>query len=172
MEFGGAGKASAGADARKAWPGNLLSSHPDATWDAETVQPISATSPRPKRGEGQGEGRMNKNTTIARKLRRQQTDAEQILWQRLRSRQLAGCKFRRQHPVGPYVVDFVCLKQGLVVELDGSQHALPEEVVKDAKRTAYLEAEGFRVLRFWNNEVFGEIEALLTRILAALVEGR
>jgi len=94
----------------------------------------------------------------ARDLRRDMTDAERLLWRYLRRRQLAGRKFRRQHPVGKYIVDFVCIKEGLIVEVDGGQHADREE--QDAARTVWLEGQGFRVLRFWNNEVLANIEGV------------
>jgi primosomal protein N' (replication factor Y) len=82
----------------------------------------------------------------------------------LRNRSLMGCKFRRQHPVGPYIVDFVCLGHRLVVELDGGQHDVPT----DAERSRHLEAAGFCVLRFWNNDVFGRQDAVLALIFDAL----
>ena len=104
----------------------------------------------------------------AKTLRREGTDAERILWKRLRGRHLANHKFRRQHPIGPYIVDFVCLEQRLVVEIDGSQHAV--EQGRDAKRTAWLEAEGYRVLRFWNNEVLENLSGVFVTIERALVD--
>jgi len=107
-----------------------------------------------------------KPTTTARALRRRQTDAEKKLWSRLRGRTLAGYKFRRRYPVGPYIVDFICVREGLAIEVDGGQHA--ERSSADARRTAYLEAQGLRVLRFWNNEVLGNIEGVLSTIMNAL----
>ncbi|OOG20580.1 hypothetical protein B1C78_17240 [Thioalkalivibrio denitrificans] len=103
---------------------------------------------------------------IARELRSRMTDAELLLWRRLRHRQLDGHKFRRQHPLGPYVVDFVCLEVCLVLELDGGQHA--EQVWQDRRRDAWLVEQGFRVLRFWNHEVLQETEVVLEVILAAV----
>ena len=100
----------------------------------------------------------------ARTLRQTQTDAEAKLWYRLRAGRLLGYKFRRQHPVPPYVVDFVCVESKLVVELDGSQH----NVESDRARTAFLEAQGFRVLRFWDNAVLNETDAVLEAIVCAL----
>lgn len=100
--------------------------------------------------------------TLARKLRKQQTNAERLLWGRLRNRQMAGCKFRRQFPIGVYVVDFVCLERRLIIELDGGQHA--EAVSYDKTRTRFLEGQGFTVVRFWNNEVFSETDGVLQRI--------
>ncbi len=102
----------------------------------------------------------------AQRLRSEATDAERHLWQGMKGRQLAGAKFRRQHVLGPYVVDFVCLEQRLVVELDGGQHA--ENETYDDERTRWLQGQGYRVLRFWNNEVFEETEAVLRAILDAL----
>lgn len=102
----------------------------------------------------------------ARELRTTQTDAEKRLWQHLRNRQLEGCKFRRQRPIGPYVADFICLDKTLIVEVDGGQHA--EQIGYDAARTAFFEEQGYRVLRFWNNEVLSETEAVLEVIRSAL----
>ena len=101
----------------------------------------------------------------ARQLRMQSTDAEQVLWRRLRSRQLAACKFRRQHPVDVYFADFACVEIGLIVELDGGQHGLAEGLQSDARRTAVLEANGYNVLRFWNHNVLTQIDAVLQAIL-------
>jgi adenine-specific DNA-methyltransferase len=106
----------------------------------------------------------------ARTLRQTPTDAEALLWYRLRDRRLAGHKFRRQRPIGPYIADFVCLDAGLVVELDGGQHV--EAAAYDARRTRFIEAQGHRVLRFWNGEVLTQVEAVLERIFQALQEGR
>ena len=105
---------------------------------------------------------------LARKLRRQETEAEKRLWQHLRDRRLGGFKFRRQEPRGRYVADFVCLERQLIVEIDGGQHA--ERAHDDAQRTAALERDGFRVLRFWNNEALGNTEDVLQVILNALEE--
>jgi very-short-patch-repair endonuclease len=105
-------------------------------------------------------------TDFERALRHNQTDAEKRLWHYLRNRNLAVWKFRRQHRVGPYVLDFVCLEAGLAVELDGSQHQEARE--EDARRTAYLGSLGLKVLRFWDNAVLLETESVLTTILDAL----
>lgn len=102
---------------------------------------------------------------FARQLRRDMTDAEHVMWRRLRSRELSGWKFRRQHPVGSYIADFICLEAGLVVELDGGQHA---ESRADAVRTGVLEFAGFQVLRFWNNDVLTQTDAVLAVIFDAL----
>ena len=102
----------------------------------------------------------------ARQLRHNQTEAEQRLWTRLRARQLCGAKFRRQHPIGHFIADFCCVEHGLIVELDGGQHA--EQVEADQTRSAFLERRGYRVLRFWDNEVKEDIEAVLEQIAAVL----
>ena len=99
-------------------------------------------------------------------LRKNQTDAETLLWRRLRNRQLGGLKFRRQHSFPPYIVDFVCIEKLFVVELDGGQHAFSVEA--DERRTKCLELKGFRVIRFWNNEILGNTEAVLERIFELL----
>jgi very-short-patch-repair endonuclease len=99
----------------------------------------------------------------ARDLRRNPTDAERALWRRLRQRQVAGLRFRRQHPLGCFILDLVCLEARLVIELDGGQHAARQE--EDQGRTAWLEARGYRVLRFRNTEVLGNPEGVLEVIL-------
>ena len=104
---------------------------------------------------------------LQRALRNQPTDAEYRLWQHLRRRQLEGCRFRRQHPFDDCILDFACLERKRVVELDGSQHA--DNLDNDAVRTRFLEREGFRVIRFWNNEVFDNIEGVVEVILDALI---
>lgn len=104
----------------------------------------------------------------ARKLRVNQTDAEKLLWGRLRARQLQNYKFRRQQPLGPYVVDFVCQQTRLVIELDGGQHQEQENA--DALRTAFLISQGYRVSRFWNNEVMANLDGVLQQILELLAE--
>ncbi len=105
-----------------------------------------------------------------RQLRQNATDAESLLWQLLRNRQLDGWKFRRQHPIGPYILDFYCHEARLAVELDGGQHAEPVQACHDAKRTQTLEAGGIRVLRFWNNEVLKKTKAVLQEIWNVLNE--
>ena len=99
-------------------------------------------------------------------LRKNQTETEAAIWRRLRNRQLGGYKFRRQHSFPPYVVDFVCIEKALIIELDGGQHA--SAVDADQRRTEFLEHKGFRVVRFWNNEVLGNMEDVLERILELL----
>jgi very-short-patch-repair endonuclease len=102
----------------------------------------------------------------AKELRNNPTDAERILWRHLRLRQLGGYKFRRQQPLGEFIVDFVCLEKRLVVEVDGGQHS--SKVAYDAQRTKWLERQGFRVLRFWNYEILQNIGAVKEAIWQAL----
>jgi very-short-patch-repair endonuclease len=96
------------------------------------------------------------------------TEVEKLLWLRLRAGQIGGAKFRRQHPFGPYFLDFVCLESGLVVELDGGQHCEDSHAAHDERRTEFLRQAGFVVLRFWNNDVTGNIDGLLETISATL----
>ncbi len=112
--------------------------------------------------------RTGQKSSFARELRHRLTDAESRVWWRIRSRQLAGFKFRRQHPVGPYIADFICLEAGLVIELDGGQHL---DSASDARRDVWFERQGYRVLRFWNNEALVQTEAVLEAILKALTAG-
>jgi very-short-patch-repair endonuclease len=105
---------------------------------------------------------------FAKDLRQLATDAEQRLWWRLRNRQVCNAKFRRQHPLPPYVVDFVCLEQRLIIGADGGQHLGRQ--AHDEKRTAFFEMRGFRVLRFWNHEILTQTEDVLEAIFRALNE--
>jgi len=102
----------------------------------------------------------------AKQLRKAMTDAEWALWARLRRRQVNGHKFRRQHPVGGYIVDFVCLEKKLAVEVDGGQH--DERCDEDARRTCSLEQKGFQVMRFWNHQVLSELDAVIEEIAKVL----
>ena len=101
----------------------------------------------------------------AQRLRREMTAAEHKLWSALRDRQLDGAKFRRQQPIGPFIADFVCQDYRLIVEADGGQHAENEA---DNHRTAFLESKGYRVLRFWNNDILKNLNGVADVILAAL----
>ncbi|MDH5684079.1 MAG: endonuclease domain-containing protein [candidate division WOR-3 bacterium] len=98
-------------------------------------------------------------TEIAKNLRKRSTDAERTLWKHLRARQIDGLKFRRQEPIGQYVLDFICYEKGLVIELDGGQHSISEK--EDAERDIWLKQQGFKVVRFWNNEVLMNINGVL-----------
>ena len=105
---------------------------------------------------------MKKLISFAKSLRKRATDTENNLWYYLRAKRFQGLKFRRQHPVGPYIVDFVCLESRIIIELDGSQHVAEEE--KDKKRDAWLRQEGYKVLRFWDNEFYQNREGILEKI--------
>jgi len=105
---------------------------------------------------------------FARKLRREQTDAERMPWSRLRAKQIDGVKFRRQHPIGPYIVDFLASSRKLIVELDGGQHNEPEMKERDYDREKYLTARGYHILRFWNNEILMNPDGVLAVIKEAL----
>ncbi len=102
----------------------------------------------------------------ARALRAQMTDAETLMWQQLRGRRFQGFKFRRQRPLGPYILDFVCLEAGLVIEIDGGQHA--EQLAYDQARTALIESHQLTVIRFWNHEVMNDTAAVLENIWQTL----
>jgi very-short-patch-repair endonuclease len=133
-------------------------------------------SPSPFTGEGgarsrserEGEGQLptrKELLTRARWMRAHPTEAEKRLWCMLRDRRLAAFKFKRQQIILPYIVDLVCFTQRLIIEADGSQHA---DNRNDSRRDTYLRAQGFRLLRFWNNEVLGDSETVATAIIAAL----
>jgi very-short-patch-repair endonuclease len=100
----------------------------------------------------------------AKSMRTEMTDAERALWMQLRAHRLDGLRFRRQTPIGPYIVDFVCHERRLVVELDGGQHA---ESQHDIRRDRWLESKGYRVLRFWNSDVFQNRDGVLETIVSA-----
>jgi very-short-patch-repair endonuclease len=100
----------------------------------------------------------------ARQLRRRSTDAERRMWSALRDRRLMKYKFRRQHPIGRYIVDFACTEHQLVIEMDGGQHA---DSPTDPRRTAWLESQGWKVIRFWNNDVLANTNAVIETILRA-----
>jgi very-short-patch-repair endonuclease len=106
-------------------------------------------------------------TGRARRLRKIPTDAESALWHRLRSRRLNDYKFVRQEPIGPYTVDFICREYRLVIEVDGGQHA---DSPRDAVRDKWLTDHNYRVLRFWNNDVLGNVVGVLETIATALAE--
>ena len=103
-------------------------------------------------------------TALARIMRREQTEAERLLWQRLRGRQLEDIKFRRQQPLGPFIVDFISFERQLVIEIDGGHHNSQEIVERDIDRTRWLEQHGYSVMRFWNNEVLANIEDVIEAI--------
>lgn len=132
---------------------------------ARSVPLPTAGEGKPARSDGRERGRTKLLRDRAKAMRSGQTDAEHRLWQILRAKRLAGYKFKRQLPINHYIADFVCLRHRLIVEADGGQHA---EDDRDERRDAYLRSQGFRVLRFWNIEIFDNEEGVLTSILEAL----
>lgn len=124
-------------------------------------------------GDRSGGGDVKCNTAImrqrAQRLRREATEAERALWARLRRRQMLGYKFRRQQPLGRYIVDFVCFEKRLIIEVDGSQHL--EQQSYDEVRSRWLEQQGYEVLRFWNNKVLAETDAVVDAIVLWLEDG-
>jgi very-short-patch-repair endonuclease len=104
-------------------------------------------------------------------MRREPTDAERKMWNILRGRRLGGFKFRRQHPIGWYIIDFYCDVAGLGVELDGGQHADHEQLRHDEKRSEYLASRGIRIVRFWDDDVLKETDLVAEAIYAALADG-
>jgi very-short-patch-repair endonuclease len=116
---------------------------------------------------------MDKNRPDARSyakvLRARMTDAEVILWSRLRRNAIEGRHFRRQHPIGPYVAAFVCLPLRLIVEVDGATHGTDEEILHDRRRDAYLRDRGFVVLRFWNQEIYENLDGVLQKIWSVVM---
>jgi very-short-patch-repair endonuclease len=109
---------------------------------------------------------MNDLVGLSRNLRKNQTDAESRLWRHLRGKNLEGLRFRRQHPIGRYIVDFVCLEKRLVLEIDGGQHGEEAGQIKDNERDHWLRTEGYQVLRFWNNDVLTNLEGVMDMIRA------
>ena len=105
----------------------------------------------------------------AKELRTHQTESEQRLWYHLRANRFMGFKFKRQKPIGHYIVDFVCMERHLIIEIDGGQHA--DQVEYDQHRDAWLRSQGFTILRFWNNEVQGQLEGVLEQIRCTLSPG-
>ena len=120
--------------------------------------------PSPLMGEGQGEGDMLKKnplTSLAKELRKKSTDTERTLWKYLRAKRMDGIKFRRQQPLGNYIVDFVCFERKIIIELDGGQHAQTGQREKDKERDRWLEKQGYYILRFWDNEVLNNTREVM-----------
>ncbi len=112
---------------------------------------------------------MNKiNLQRARDLRKRSTDAERLLWKHLRTKRMNNLKFKRQQPIGNYIVDFICFEKRIVIELDGGQHALQRD--KDKGRDSWLEGQGFLILRFWNNDVLTNIHGVMEVIIRTCSE--
>ncbi len=104
----------------------------------------------------------------AKELRQTETEVEQIIWSWLRTKKLNGVKFRRQEAVDKYIVDFVSFEKKLIIEIDGGQHSLEENRINDKARTEWLQSQGFRLIRFWNNEVSSNLDGVITRIKESL----
>jgi len=104
----------------------------------------------------------------AKELRQKKTKAEEMLWVKLRDRQLCGVKFRRQEPIGNYIVDFVSFEKKLILEIDGNPHKKIEIKINDNQRTLWLRDEGFKVLRFWNADILNDVEGVLEKIKGVL----
>jgi len=119
------------------------------------------------------ESRLYSKSTLrkAQNLRHNQTEAENLLWYYLRKKQLGGFKFRRQQPIGKYIVDFVCMPEGLMVEVDGGQHNTEIGINYDQAREVFLKERGFRILRFWNNDIFKNCSGVLEIIYSNLKSG-
>ena len=111
-----------------------------------------------------------KSTKFARRLRKDMTDAEIILWSNLRRKQIGGQRFRRQFPVGPYIADFACVAKKLIVELDGGGHFEDQQIEHDRRRTVFIEARGWRVVRYLNDDVYKDLDVVLDDIYA-YIEG-
>ena len=110
-----------------------------------------------------------KQRTRARRLRRDMTDAERIIWNAIRAHRMHGMSFRRQTPIGPFIVDFVCQSALLIVEIDGGQHYEPENIKRDAQRDAFLASKGYQILRFNNHDVITNRQGVIETIAAAVV---
>lgn len=111
---------------------------------------------------------MNELTQKSRDLRKNMTSQERKLWTLLRKRAINNLKFRRQYPIERYIVDFICHEKNLIIEIDGGQHNENSNIIYDKERTKFLESKGFRVIRFWNNEIDDNIEGVYIKILKAL----
>ena len=111
---------------------------------------------------------MNKLNILARNLRKKQTPQEEKLWNILRNRQILDFKFKRQYPIGNFIVDFVCREIKLVIEIDGGQHNTQKGILYDKERSEYLQSVGYKVLRFWNNEIDDNIEGVYQKIFEYL----
>lgn len=111
---------------------------------------------------------MNSRIILARQLRKNSTKQERILWKLLRNNHLKNFKFKRQYPIGNYIVDFICGDKWLIIEIDGGQHNQEEDIIKDTERTDYLKSRGFKVIRFWNCDIDKNIQGVYKRILKEL----
>lgn len=108
---------------------------------------------------------VNKQNILARNLRKNQTPQEQKVWQLLRNFQFHNLKFKRQYPIGDYIVDFVCKEKKIVIEIDGGQHNMSDNIEKDKIRTEYIESKGYKVIRFWNNDIDNNLKGVYEELL-------
>ena len=108
---------------------------------------------------------MEEKYSLAKKLRKNSTKQEQILWKLLRNRRFSGLKFVRQYPIGNYIVDFACRQKKIIIELDGSQHNENENIIYDMERTKYFASLGYKVIRFWNNDIDKNLEGVYEKLL-------
>lgn len=120
---------------------------------------------KPNYGEGMWKGAPESSFVKAKALRKDGTQAEKILWAKLRNNQLKGYKFRRQHPIGLYIVDFYCHQLNLVIEIDGDYHNIQEQIEKDKERTQNLETDGLQLIRFTNKDVMENLEKIISEIM-------
>ena len=107
---------------------------------------------------------MDNKVVLARNLRKNSTIQERRLWNMLKNRRFYNLKFKRQQPIGNYIVDFICRDEKIIIEIDGGQHNTTENIELDNNRTAYLNSLGYRVIRFWNNEIYENIDGVITRL--------
>lgn len=125
---------------------------------------------KPNYDEGMWKGAPSSSFLKAQALRKNETEAEKILWERLRNNQLKGYKFRRQHPFGLFIADFYCHQLKLIIEIDGEYHNLPEQIEKDLERTQILESNGLQLIRFTNEEVQENLENMIAKITSKINE--
>jgi len=125
---------------------------------------------KPNYDEGMWKGAPSSSFLKAKALRKNETEAEKILWERLRNNQLKGYKFRRQHPISLFIADFYCHQLKLIIEIDGEYHNLPEQIEKDLERTRILESNGLQLIRFTNEEVQENLENVIAKITSKINE--
>jgi very-short-patch-repair endonuclease len=113
---------------------------------------------------------MDEKFTKARNLRKEQTEQEKIMWSILRNRKFYGLRFKRQVPLGSYIVDFCCNEKKIVIEIDGGQHNEPSNISYDKQRTEFLETEGYKVIRFWNNDVSNNLEGIYQKLQKEIID--
>ena len=143
-----------------------LATNRDSSWDIRQTRATESIYTRALFLETAVREGESKSRVFAAELRARLTDAEKILWSRLRLARQVGIRFRRQHPVGPYIADFACCRAHLVIELDGATHGSDEELARDRRRDAYMRARGWRVLRFSKEDIYRHLEDVVSRIFA------